>query len=74
MPNCASPLPEISPNLIRKLQGKYHCPRLLVGILLLANAKSFSNEVEQKKGTSLERHWNASQNPKSVSATFIASL
>lgn len=56
-------VPISSPNLIRNLQGKCHCLSLLLGILLLANDKSYSNEVKERR-TVLERHWNVSQNPK----------
>lgn len=41
--------------LIRNLQGKGHYPSVLVGILLFANDKSYSNKVKQE--TSLERQW-----------------
>lgn len=56
-------VPISSPNLIRNLQRKCHCLSLLLGILLLANDKSYSNEVKERR-TVLERHWNVSQNPK----------
>lgn len=60
MPNCANFFRPNNPNLIRNLHGKCHCLSLLVGILLLANNKSYSNEVKKRR-TLLERHWNVSE-------------
>ena len=59
MPNCANFFRPNNPNLVRNLQGKCHCLSLLVGVLLLANNKSYSNEVKKRR-TLLERHWNVS--------------